>query len=670
MRGPVAARGNRHEVSVALRAVLRAVVAVLAAAALSAPAQGEFLVPPPNLVLDGIPPIPAAIAAQTAPYTEFRPSGMLDWHPERREVLVRQRRGNTSQLHRVAAPGAAPEPLTDFPDAVAGGRYEPRKGAWLLLSSAAAGDEAYRLHRHDPVAKATIPVSPEDVRAGTHAWNRKGDRIVFATLPLDRNNPTREIQTTVYLADPLAPDKARVLAILPGGGWSSFRFSPDDRRLVLVERVSAEESRLWLMEVANGKMRRLTPAKKGAPVYYADPQFSPDSKALFAISDRGSEYRHVAWIDLATEREQALAANLRHDVEDISLSAKAKRLAFVTNEAGAHVLRFIDIATRKETPRPALVSGVISGLQWRRDGSEIAFTHASARSPGDVFSYHLGEHRVTRWTNGNSPSLNAGAFPEPRVIRWQSFDGRWITGLYYHPPSRFEGVRPVVVSVHGGPAAQARAGFIGRNNYLVNELGVALIYPNVRGSSGFGKTFLGPDNGRLREDSVKDLGALLDWIAAQPGLDAGRVLVTGGSYGGYMALAASVRYADRIAGAVSVVGISNFVTFLERTETYRRDLRRVEYGDERDPAMREFLESISPLAHAARIAKPLFVVQGKNDPRVPWTESEQIVATLKKNGTPAWYLLANDEGHGFRKKANADFQFNATVEFIRRTLNP
>ena len=228
----------------------------------------------------------------------------------------------------------------------------------------------------------------------------------------------------------------------------------------------------------------------------------------------------------------------------------------------------------------------------------------------------------------------------------------------------------MVVSVHGGPASQARAGFIGRNNYLVNELGIALIYPNVRGSSGFGKTFLGLDNGRLREDSVKDLGALLDWIAAQPGLDAGRVLVTGGSYGGYMALAASVRYADRIAGAVSVVGISNFVTFLERTETYRRDLRRVEYGDERDPAMRAFLESISPLTHAAKIARPLFVVQGKNDPRVPWTEAEQIVATLKKNGTPAWYLLANDEGHGFRKKANADFQFNATVEFIRRTLNP
>jgi dipeptidyl aminopeptidase/acylaminoacyl peptidase len=405
-------------------------------------------------------------------------------------------------------------------------------------------------------------------------------------------------------------------------------------------------------------------------VFYKRPQFSPDGRSLFVISDRGSEYRHVAVIDLATRREKALAANLKFDVEDIELSMAARKLAFITNEAGAHELRLIDTVTRKELPRPALLPGVISAMRWRGDGSELAFTHASSRSPGDVFSYDLQAHRVTRWTNGNSPGLNAAAFPEPRVIGWKSFDGRTITGLYYHPPSRFEGVRPVLVSVHGGPAAQARAGFLGRENYLVNELGIALIYPNVRGSSGFGKSFLKLDNGRLREDSVKDLGALLDWIRAQPGLDADRVLVAGGSYGGYMTLAASVHYADRIAGAVSTVGISSFVTFLERTETYRRDLRRVEYGDERDPAMRAFLESISPLAHAAKIAKPLFIVQGRNDPRVPWTEAEQIVAALKRNGTPAWYLLANDEGHGFRKKANADFQFHATVEFIRRTLRP
>jgi dipeptidyl aminopeptidase/acylaminoacyl peptidase len=647
----------------------RPLAAALLAAAFAARAQGDFLAPPPSLALDGIPPIPADIAAKTAPYTEFKPSLMLDWHPARRELLVRQRLGDADQLHRVAQPGAAPEPLTSGTEPVTAGRHDPRGDA-VLFTRSAGGDEAYRILRLGAATKAESPVSPEGRRAGAPEWNRKGDRIVFTTVGLDRNGASREATTLVHLADPRSPGEARVLAELPGGGWWGFQFSPDDRRLAFVEFVSATESHVWLMDVATGKRRRLTPPTKGEPVFYAGPRFSPDGRSLFVISDRGSEYRHVAVIDIASGRERALATNLRFDVEDIEVSGPAKRLAFVTNEAGSHVLRFLDLSTRKETPRPALMPGVISGLRWRGDGSEIAFAHASSRSPGDVFSYDLKEHRVTRWTNGNSPALNAAELPEPRVIRWRSFDGREITGLYYHPPSRFEGVRPVVVSVHGGPEAQARAGFIGRNNYLVNELGVALIYPNVRGSSGFGKTFLKLDNGRLREDSVKDLGALLDWIGAQPGLDAGRVLVAGGSYGGYMTLAASVHFADRIAGAVSVVGISNFVTFLERTETYRRDLRRVEYGDERDPAMREFLESISPLTHAARMTKPLFVVQGKNDPRVPWTEAEQIVATLKRNGTPAWYLLGLDEGHGFRKKANADFQFYATVEFIRRTLRP
>jgi dipeptidyl aminopeptidase/acylaminoacyl peptidase len=238
------------------------------------------------------------------------------------------------------------------------------------------------------------------------------------------------------------------------------------------------------------------------------------------------------------------------------------------------------------------------------------------------------------------------------------------------PPARFSGPRPVLMLMHGGPEGQSKLGWNGRLNYLLQQRGIALLEPNVRGSTGYGKTFLDLDNGRLREDSVRDMGSALDWIATQPGLDAKRVVVMGGSYGGYMALAASVRLADRIAGAVSVVGISNFVSFLENTESYRRDLRRAEYGDERDPAMREFLQSISPLNLADRITKPLLVVQGKNDPRVPWTESEQIVRSLQARGTPVWYLLADNEGHGFVRRENADFYFATLVSFLQRTLRP
>jgi dipeptidyl aminopeptidase/acylaminoacyl peptidase len=226
----------------------------------------------------------------------------------------------------------------------------------------------------------------------------------------------------------------------------------------------------------------------------------------------------------------------------------------------------------------------------------------------------------------------------------------------------------VLIDIHGGPEAQAKVGFMGRYNYLIQEMGLAVIQPNVRGSTGFGKGFTDLDNGFQREDAVKDIGALLDWIARQPDLDASRVVVAGGSYGGYMSLAVSVHFADRIAGAIDDVGISHFVTFLNNTESYRRDLRRVEYGDERDPAMRAFLDRISPLTNAHRIRKPLFVVQGKNDPRVPYTEAEQIVERVRANGTPVWYLRAENEGHGFARKENADFRFYAMVKFLESVL--
>ncbi|MDH4347659.1 MAG: prolyl oligopeptidase family serine peptidase, partial [Gemmatimonadota bacterium] len=275
---------------------------------------------------------------------------------------------------------------------------------------------------------------------------------------------------------------------------------------------------------------------------------------------------------------------------------------------------------------------------------------------------------ITRWTTSELGGLVAEQLVEPELVSWKSFDGVEISGFLYRPPATFTGKRPVIINIHGGPEGQARPGFLARNNYWLNELGVALIYPNVRGSTGYGKKFVSLDNGMKREDSVKDIGALLDWIRSQPGLDASRVMVTGGSYGGYMTLMVATTYPDRIAAAVDVVGISNLATFLTNTESYRRDLRRVEYGDERDPAMREFMDRTAPLTNAARITRPLFVVQGANDPRVPRTEADQVVRSVRQNGGAVWYLVGLNEGHGFQKKDNADFQFFATVEFVRRYL--
>jgi dipeptidyl aminopeptidase/acylaminoacyl peptidase len=357
-------------------------------------------------------------------------------------------------------------------------------------------------------------------------------------------------------------------------------------------------------------------------------------------------------------------------VDEFELSADGALLAFVANEDGLDTLHLLDTATGKERPAPklGLDPGLIGGLEWRPGTHELAFTYNSARTPSDAYTYDVATGKTERWTESETGGLDASKFGAPELVRWKSFDGKMISGFLYKPAARFTGPRPVIINIHGGPEGQARPSFLGRTNYYLNELGVAVVFPNVRGSTGYGKTFLKLDNGMKREDSVQDVGALIDWIGTRPDLDASRIMVTGGSYGGYMTLASATHFNDKIRCSLDVVGISNFISFMERTEAYRRDLRRVEYGDERQPEMRAFFEKIAPLNNAGKISKPLFVVAGRNDPRVPYQEGEQMVATVRKNGTPVWYLLGKDEGHGFSHKKNQDYQFYATVAFVQEFL--
>jgi dipeptidyl aminopeptidase/acylaminoacyl peptidase len=372
-------------------------------------------------------------------------------------------------------------------------------------------------------------------------------------------------------------------------------------------------------------------------------------------------------MDLATKQLKFLTAEIPWDVKSFDLTRDGKKIAFVTDEDGVSVLHVMDAATGKELTAPKLPAGVISGLRWHRNGHDLAFTMQSARAQADCFSWDAATSKLERWTNSES-AVKTESFPEAELVKWKSFDGRMISGVLYRPPAKFTGKRPVLVIIHGGPEGQSLPVFLGRNNYFLNELGIALIYPNVRGSTGYGKSFTLLDNGMRRDHTYKDINALFNWVARRPDLDAGRIAVTGGSYGGHMTLAVATFYSDRIRCSVDVVGISNLVTLLEHTEAYRRDLRRAEYGDEREPKMRTYLESIAPINHVDLIRKPMMVVAGKNDPRVPLSESQQIVAALKKAGKPVWFLMAKDEGHGFRKKANQDFQFYATVAFLQEYL--
>jgi dipeptidyl aminopeptidase/acylaminoacyl peptidase len=667
-----------HRFHLSLCALVTALLAACASSPVPTPATTAVVAPNANLVVQGIPAVPQSLADSISRYNDFRGHAFSDWHPTQREMLVSHRKAgaNTAQIFRVTAPLAEGQQLTDGADPVARATYEPRTGHYIVFERATGGNEVgqiYRLPLNQPGAQPVLLTNPDE-RNGINTWLRKSGQLIYSSVPIDRTaqGGTRaKITTTFWVMDPEKPEGRRKLAELDGGGWGASRPAPDERQVPLTRYISANESQIWMLDLATGATRQVVPAagSQEAKASYSPAGWSTDGRTLWIASDRAGEFRELMKLDLTSGRIDRVSAHIPWDVSGVTLTEDGSKLAAQFNVDGRDELHFFDTATAKEVPAPAaLPAGNVGSASYHRARGELAFSVSNAQGPGQIYSLDAGG-KVQQWTKAYAPAgVDTSSFSEQKIVRWKSFDGTTISGLLTQPPKKFSGKRPVLISIHGGPEGQATVGFLGRSAYYVQELGMALIQPNVRGSSGYGKSFLAMDNGFKREDSVKDIGALLDWIATQPDLDASRVLVTGGSYGGYMTLAVSTNYADRIAGAIDVVGISHFVTFLNNTESYRRDLRRVEYGDERDPAMKAHLDKISPLTNAAKIKKPLFVVQGKNDPRVPYTEAEQIVETVRKGGTPVWYLRAENEGHGFQKKDNQDFQFYATVLFMQQTV--
>ncbi len=639
-----------------------AVLMIVSGVSQSALGQGGEIRPGENLVIQGLPAIPASLADEVRRYTESRSASFADWHPTERAMLISTRFANTAQIHRVRQPGGARTQLTFFNEPINGATYEPRTGRYFLFTKDVGGNEFGQIYRYD-VADGRVTLLTDGGRSqnGGIEWSTRGDKIAYGSTR--RNGADRDI----YVMDPLDPKTDRLVLEVTGGGWSVLDWSPDDRQLLIGEYLSVSESRLWLLDLQSGQKSLLTEPGTES-VSYRNAQFSKDGAGLYLTTDKDSEFQRLSYMDLATRQTAVLVDSIPWDVEGLDLSPDGRRIAFGTNEAGISRLYLFDVVGRKLQRVDAVPTGTAGGLKWHPKGRDLAFTTSSARSPSDVYSLDTETGEMSRWTESELGGLVATELSEPKLVSWPSFDSREITGFLYEPPARFTGKRPVMIVIHGGPEGQSRPGFLGRSNYFLNEQGVALLLPNVRGSTGYGKSFVKLDNGLLREDSVKDIGALLDWIGKQPNLDASRIMVMGGSYGGFMTLATATHYSDRIRCAIDIVGISNFNTFLKNTESYRRDLRRVEYGDERDPVMQEFFERIAPLNNAEKIGKPLFVVQGGNDPRVPLSEAEQMVERVAKNGTPVWYLMAKDEGHGFRKKENADFQFYATILFAQHHL--
>ena len=652
---------------------------ISAIAALAMGLSGAFaqdiVAPNANLKADGMPAISKTIADKVSLYTEFRGYSFVQWHPKDGSMLVRHREAgaNIAQIYLLRKAGAAAEKISDFPEPIAQASYEPKGGKFLLISKDTGGNEATQVYRMDLKTRETVLLSQADERS-TFSWNHKGDRALISAVPLDKTatgGKRDNVETHLTLVDPLKPTTRLALGSLPGGGWGDYAFSHNDATIAAVQYRTPNDADIYLINAKTGKREKILPQAGAAAAGYSNPEWSKDNRRLFLTTNQGGEFYELAFFDTQTSKLTVLSRHIPWDIQSFSLSEDGKRIMAIVNANGKDEARIFDAATGKELPRPDVPAGAVGGGEWNKTAkSQFAYSLNSPQSPGDVYSLDVATGKTQRWTTAWAPAgIDLNSFANPELVQIKSFDGLPISAWLFLPDAKkFPGKRPVLVGFHGGPEGQSTVRFMGRTNYYLSEMGIAVLLPNVRGSSGYGKRFLDLDNGFNRKDSVKDGGAFLTWVGSHPSLDAERIAVTGGSYGGYMSLATAVDYSPLIRSAIDIVGISSFVTFLNNTESYRRDLRRVEYGDERDPKMREFHEKIAPLNNAAAIQKPLFVVQGKNDPRVPYTEAEQMVAAVRKNGVPVWYLLADNEGHGFRRKANADYEFYATVKFLETTL--
>jgi dipeptidyl aminopeptidase/acylaminoacyl peptidase len=613
---------------------------------------------PAALIADGMPDVPAELAAATRPYMENRGAGFVGWNPVDKSMLISTRFANTSQIHRVAVPMGARQQITFEEEPVGGAAWSPKTGDLMLVQKDIGGNEFYQIYAMKDGRLELLTDGKS--RNGLNAWSKDGQLVAYTSTR--RNGRDSDL----YLIDPRNPKSDRLVAQVEGGGWGLLDFAPDKSWALVGKYTSVQKSDFFRLDLKSGAM---TPIGDHAQtVSRGGGQFAPDG-TIWITSDEGAEFERLGTLDPATGVFTPRGPAEKWEVGGFDIADDGSFIAYTVNEAGMSKLRLLDPRTGAVRTVEALPPGIIGGVEIAPWG-EIGISFTSARSAADAYSVNPQTLAVTRWTQSETGGLDVTKNVEPELVKVKSFDGLEVSGFLYRPdPAKFPGKRPMIMNVHGGPEGQSRPGFMGRTNYLINEMGIAVFYPNVRGSTGYGKTFVSLDNGPFkREDSVKDMGAFLDHFAKDKTLDPARFALTGGSYGGYMCYAAAIHYADKLRANLCVVAISNFVTFLENTQDYRRDLRRVEYGEERDPAQRAKLLEISPLTRVAEIKKPLFIVTGANDPRVPASEADQIVKAVRANGGTAWHLVGTNEGHGFAKKENADYNFWASLVFWKQYL--
>ena len=645
--------------------VMLASIIALCAIALAGEAADQVPVPQ-TIVNDGVPPIPLEIAKKMAPYSEMRSARFATWDAARGGMIVSTRLGNTYQLYHVGSPLASPVQLTDYSEPVysAASCPDPAKN-YFVFSKDVGGGENYQYLRYDAATRTTDLITDGKSQNSSLLFDHTGAKAAFTS------NARTGTLFDVVVMDAEKPAERKVVfeAIVSAENYPAAWFY-DNRRLIVVEAISINEMNSYVVDTETGERKKIDPGTADK-CRFQIVTVAPDGRTAYALSDCSSEMTRLVKVNLETNAAKTVTESIPWDIDAFAVSEDFRTAAFVANESGINRLYLMDLGSDTYKAAGSVPICSISQIEFDRSGKRLAMAISSARINRDVFALDVASGRLDRWTKSETGGLDPSKFVEPVIIEYPTFDSlggkpRMISAFYYRPAKKAGGPLPVIIDIHGGPEGQFTPDFDPHASYFVEELGIAVLAPNVRGSSGYGKTYLLLDNAEKREDSVKDIGALLDWIAGRPELDKNRVAVSGGSYGGYMVLASMVHFSDRLACGVDVVGISNFVTFLKNTAGYRQDLRRVEYGDER--VIGDFLNGISPLTNASKIRKPLLVVQGKNDPRVPWTEAEQIVKTVRANGVPVWYQMATNEGHGFAKKDNSDYMYYTISRFLEEFL--
>jgi dipeptidyl aminopeptidase/acylaminoacyl peptidase len=637
--------------------------ALLACAAAAGAAAGALTrVEHGNLTLENIPEPTVELAEKLNAYLSARQATPLGFSPKG-QLLISTRFGDVDQLHLVERPGGERRQLTFFNEPITQAAFspDPLRSAYVYLKDAGGNENAQLYYQRLGEPNPKLLSDGKSV-SGAPIWSNAGREVAFFSTARDG------VSHDIYIVDPDTGSLPRLAVTGDAADWYPLDWSPDDRKLLVLKSVSISEAYLYVVDVYNGQKREVEPST--SKVGIAGGKFSRDGQGVYLISDRDGEFLQLRYVNLFSGEKSVVSGRLSSDVEELAISRDGHYLAYTVNEGGAGKLNVLDLRSHQDLIPPKLpAGGIVGSLSFDAEGNRLAFGYAAANRPRDAFVLDIAANRLEAWTASEAGAVDLSKFVAPRLTQYPTFDrtdgqSRQIPAYIYEPAS--PGPHPVLIVLHGGPESQFRPAFDPWLEYVVNELGFAVVAPNVRGSSGYGKSYLALDNGMLREDAVKDVGALLVWLGLQKAYDPKHVVVSGGSYGGYLALAALVNFSDRLRGGVDVAGISDFVSFLSNTAPYRQNQRRAEYGDERDPDMRAFLRRISPLTNAERISRPLLVVQGRNDPRVPASEGDQIVNRVRAKGGEVWYLQAADEGHGFRKKPNREAYFRTFSEFLTR----